>query len=183
MAQLPKNNKRFIKGSLREINRRLYPLVKRTQLWGGPRHSAACGIFPDQGSNPCALHWQADSQPLRHQGSPRIFLNSSKVDITFIVEKLYQHFWADSAALDIISSSMKQELELTPGCHTLQVLLLPYGWSLLSPAGSSLTSSYDSVLGLSSRFSSLSTLISLMNSSSTLAENATLSETLLNDYV
>ena len=32
--------------------------------------SAACGIFPDQGSNPCALHWQADSQPLRHQGSP-----------------------------------------------------------------------------------------------------------------
>ena len=31
---------------------------------------AACGIFPDQGSNPCPLHWQADSQPLRHQGSP-----------------------------------------------------------------------------------------------------------------
>ena len=34
--------------------------------------SAACGIFPDQGSNPCPLHWQADSQPLRHQGSPRM---------------------------------------------------------------------------------------------------------------
>ena len=33
--------------------------------------SAACGIFPDQGSNPCPLHWQADSQPLRHQGSPK----------------------------------------------------------------------------------------------------------------
>ena len=32
--------------------------------------SAACGIFADQGSNPCPLHWQADSQPLRHQGSP-----------------------------------------------------------------------------------------------------------------
>ena len=32
--------------------------------------SAACGIFPDQGSKPCPLHWQADSQPLRHQGSP-----------------------------------------------------------------------------------------------------------------
>ena len=28
------------------------------------------GIFPDQGSNPCPLRWQADSQPLRHQGSP-----------------------------------------------------------------------------------------------------------------
>ena len=23
--------------------------------------SAACGIFPDQGSNLCSLHWQADS--------------------------------------------------------------------------------------------------------------------------
>ena len=38
----------------------------------GPSCSAACGIFPDQGSNPCPLHWQADSQPLRHQGSPMI---------------------------------------------------------------------------------------------------------------
>ena len=36
----------------------------------GPSCSAACGIFPDQGSIPCPLHWQADSQPLRHQGSP-----------------------------------------------------------------------------------------------------------------
>ena len=37
----------------------------------GPSCSVACGIFPDQGSNPCPLHWQADSQPLRHQGSPQ----------------------------------------------------------------------------------------------------------------
>ena len=36
----------------------------------GPSCSAACGIFPGQGSNPCPLHWQADSQPLHHQGSP-----------------------------------------------------------------------------------------------------------------
>ena len=36
----------------------------------GPSWSVACGIFPDQGSNQCPLHWQADSQPLRHQGSP-----------------------------------------------------------------------------------------------------------------
>ena len=39
----------------------------------GPSCSAACGIFPDQGSNPCPLHWQADSQPLHHQGSPPFF--------------------------------------------------------------------------------------------------------------
>ena len=37
--------------------------------------SVACGIFLDQGSNPCPLHWQTDSQPLRHQGSPgRLFM-------------------------------------------------------------------------------------------------------------
>ena len=39
----------------------------------GPSRSTACGIFPDQGSNPCPLRWQADSQPLRHQGSPHCF--------------------------------------------------------------------------------------------------------------
>ena len=38
----------------------------------GPSCSAACGIFPDQGSNPCPLHWQEDSQPLYHQGSPSL---------------------------------------------------------------------------------------------------------------
>ena len=39
----------------------------------GPSCSAAFGIFPDQGSNPCPLHWQADSQPLCHQGSPLLW--------------------------------------------------------------------------------------------------------------
>ena len=39
----------------------------------GPSCSAAYGTFPDQGLNPCPLHWQADSQPLRHQGSPHLF--------------------------------------------------------------------------------------------------------------
>ena len=45
----------------------------------GPSRSAACGIFLDQGLNPCPLHWQADSQPLRHQGSPFCFLLSENV--------------------------------------------------------------------------------------------------------
>ena len=45
--------------------RRLSSCGSRAQLL------VACGIFPDQDSNPCALHWQADSQPLRHQGSPQ----------------------------------------------------------------------------------------------------------------
>ena len=46
----------------------------------GPSCSAACGILPDQGANPCPLHWQADSQPLRHQGSP------SPVDFYFFLD-------------------------------------------------------------------------------------------------
>ena len=32
--------------------------------------SVACGIFPDQGSNPCPLHWQADSQPCATREAP-----------------------------------------------------------------------------------------------------------------
>ena len=54
-----------------------------------PSCSAAFGIFPDQGSNPCPLHWQADSQPLHHQGSPYLvifFLKSRSVPGT-----VYQH--------------------------------------------------------------------------------------------
>ena len=34
--------------------------------------SMAGGIYPDQGLNPCLLHWQADSLPLSHRGSPEL---------------------------------------------------------------------------------------------------------------
>ena len=36
----------------------------------GLSRPAACGIFPDQGSNPCPWHWQVGSSPLDRQGSP-----------------------------------------------------------------------------------------------------------------
>ena len=32
----------------------------------------ACGIFPDQGSDSGLLHWQVNSWPLSHQGSPKL---------------------------------------------------------------------------------------------------------------
>ena len=32
--------------------------------------SLACGTFPEQGSNPCPLHWQADYYPVCHQRPP-----------------------------------------------------------------------------------------------------------------
>ena len=34
-------------------------------------HLLLQGIFPTQGSNRCLLHWQADSLPLSHLGSPQ----------------------------------------------------------------------------------------------------------------
>ena len=36
--------------------------------------SKAHEIFPDQGSNLCFLHWQVESLPLNHQGSPKVIL-------------------------------------------------------------------------------------------------------------
>ena len=36
----------------------------------GLSSAVACGIFPDQGWNPCLLRWWADSLPLGHQGRP-----------------------------------------------------------------------------------------------------------------
>ena len=46
--------------------------------------SMACGIFPDQASNPCLLHCQADSLSPRHQGSPQIvFLNKFFLGTSF----------------------------------------------------------------------------------------------------
>ena len=44
-----------------------------------PSCSAACGIFLDQGSNPCLLHWQVDFLPLNCQGSPGVIFNKVNV--------------------------------------------------------------------------------------------------------
>ena len=40
----------------------------------GLSRSTARGIFPGQGSNPCPVHWQADSYPLDPQGRPYLLL-------------------------------------------------------------------------------------------------------------
>ena len=59
---------RYVGFSLRALGARASGVVAR-RLWSagsvivahGLSCSAACGIFADQGSNPCPLHWQADS--------------------------------------------------------------------------------------------------------------------------
>ena len=54
------------------------PLSRRTQFFPGKNtgvgyHFLLQRIFPTQGSNPCLLHWQAGSSPLRPQGNPNAF--------------------------------------------------------------------------------------------------------------
>ena len=43
--------------------------------------SSACGIFPNQGLNPCPQGWQADLYTLYHQGSPiySVYLNEIQI--------------------------------------------------------------------------------------------------------
>ena len=44
----------------------------------------ACGFLLDQGWNPCSLHWQMDSYPLYHWGSPKMsFLRKQANALTF----------------------------------------------------------------------------------------------------
>ena len=58
-----------------------------------PSCSVACGILPGQGSNPCPLHWQVDSQPLRHQGSPKWYDIDHWVNIMLQAFKATNHCW------------------------------------------------------------------------------------------
>ena len=65
----------------------------------GPSCSVACGIFSDQGSNPCPLRWQADSQPLCHQGSPIKYTLTSRYSehnlenySNWVPSSIYYHF-------------------------------------------------------------------------------------------
>ena len=51
----------------------------------------ACGIFLDQGSNLCLLHWQVDSLPLSYQGSPGINFKLTYVLIKFFILYIYDH--------------------------------------------------------------------------------------------
>ena len=52
--------------------------LSRQEYWVGC-HFLLQGIFLTQGLNPCFLHWQADSLPLRHLASPMNCMKKSKV--------------------------------------------------------------------------------------------------------
>ena len=55
----------------------------------------AGGILPDQGLHPCPLHWQVDSSPLSHQGSPEhIFLIVSHTTIARVRPDAVSWAWS-----------------------------------------------------------------------------------------
>ena len=76
----------------------------------GPSCSMACGIFPDQGSNPCPLHWQADSQPLRHQGSP-VGKFLIRVSISVLVIGLF--IFSISSWFSLVSLCLSKNLSIS----------------------------------------------------------------------
>ena len=59
----------------------------------GPICSVVRGVFLDQGVNLCPLHWQADSQPLDHQGSPtqKNFLTLGRILTCLVIFQIELH--------------------------------------------------------------------------------------------
>lgn len=53
--------------------------------------STAHGVFPDQGSNLCLLHWQANSLPLSHQEKPQSKLLKSRFSCLYLTKKNLSH--------------------------------------------------------------------------------------------
>ena len=73
----------------------------------GLSSSTACGVFSNQGSNPCLLLWQADSLPLSHQGSPDIIIF---LMVVFIYFWLYWVFVAARAFLRLANRGYSSRL-------------------------------------------------------------------------
>ena len=104
-------------------------------------HFLLQGIFPTQGSNLCLLHWQADSLPLSHQGSPK------RCCVLIVSDPLWTHglcnllsssvhsiFWTRILEWVAVSSS---GLFLTQGLnlHLLSLLHWQAGFLSLVPPG------------------------------------------------
>ena len=59
----------------------------------GPRAQLLCGMWdpPRPGLEPVPLHWQADSQPLCHQGSPALSYFNEQGDVIIILQIKLRH--------------------------------------------------------------------------------------------
>ena len=88
----------------------------------------ACGIFQDQGSNPCSLHWQADSELRDHQGSPRLLVLMFDYSYVCVCIQLYVQAAVDwllgSNSTSCFFSAQLENLMLDS--HSEMSLLLTY---------------------------------------------------------
>ena len=75
--------------------------------------SMICGIFLDQGSNPCPLHWQVDFYPQGHQGS-------------------FQNFQLGAAHLLELRTRMKRERSFLFPFFLIFKILIYFNWSLIT---------------------------------------------------
>ena len=96
----------------------------------GPSRPVACGIFPDQGSNPCPLHWQVDSQPLRHQGSPtHWFFNSMLLSLHVTIFPSFLFLWFIYSFMLLWSQKMLEIISIL--LNSLRLVLCPSMWFIL----------------------------------------------------
>ena len=70
------------------------------------RCPVACRIFPDEGSNPCSLHWQVDLLPLGqvlYQGSPvkswKFLYQGNPVVCSLLLQVFHCSLWSCNSTL------------------------------------------------------------------------------------
>ena len=79
--------------------------------------SVTCGIFPEEGLNPCGLHWQVDSYPLYHQGSPWLSISVfSSLFLNKILPRLLLDFQSLALSTRIPLSRSFSYLQRIYGC-------------------------------------------------------------------
>ena len=104
----------------------------------GPSCCAACGIFPDQGWNPCPLHWQADSQPLHHQGSPQVLFLRFYYPRTFSITIAYPSGFNQENRTPLSNMGIR-DLILELGHHKCRQICSNEGWGGCSQRSQLLT--------------------------------------------
>ena len=96
-------------GSMIAASRLLCPWNSLGKNAGVGCHFLLQGLFPTQGSNPCLLHWQVNSLPLSHRGSPCVLSHTC----------IYAHSCVLFVYSLCVSLSYRQCLRYTDGFESL----------------------------------------------------------------